>query len=66
MVDLDCVLIDNHLSGAAPRSIASCSIMPMLLPKKVDLTAAVKQCTLELLNVLLNDYGLNDKQFTAD
>ena len=31
-----------------------------LLPK-VDLTAAVKQLLLEFLNVLLNDYGLTDK-----
>ena len=32
----------------------------VLLPK-VDLTAAVKQLLLEFLSVLLNDYGLTDK-----
>jgi uncharacterized protein with von Willebrand factor type A (vWA) domain len=52
---------DDHLSSKlSPKvSRATLDAASVLVPK-VDLTAQVKQLLLELLNVLLNDYNLND------
>jgi MoxR-like ATPase len=53
---------DDHLSQEPPHLVTRVVLdtATAALPK-VDLTAEVKQLLLELLSVLLNDYGLTDK-----
>jgi MoxR-like ATPase len=52
---------DDHLSSTlSPKVSRAVLDAASVLVPKVDLTAQVKQLLLELLNVLLNDYNLND------
>jgi MoxR-like ATPase len=52
---------DNHLSGLlSPKVNRAVLDAANATVPQVDLTAEVKQLLLELLNVLLNDYHLND------
>jgi MoxR-like ATPase len=52
---------DNHLSGLlSPKVNRAVLDAANVTVPQVDLTAQVKQLLLELLNVLLNDYHLND------
>jgi len=52
---------DNHLSGLlSPKVNRTVLDAANTTVPQVDLTAQVKQLLLELLNVLLNDYHLND------
>jgi MoxR-like ATPase len=52
---------DNHLSGLlSPKVNRAVLDTANATVPQVDLTAQVKQLLLELLNVLLNDYHLND------
>jgi len=52
---------DNHLSGQLSPKVSRVILdAANTAVPQVDLTAPVKQLLLELLNVLLNDYNLND------
>lgn len=52
---------DDHLSETVSPKVSRAVLdAASVLVPKVDLTAQVKQLLLELLNVLLNDYNLND------
>src|SRR2546426_5940588 len=52
---------DDHLSSTlSPKVSRAVLDAASVLVPQVDLTAPVKQLLLELLNVLLNDYNLND------
>jgi MoxR-like ATPase len=52
---------DNHLSGLlSPKVNRAVLDAANATVPQIDLTAEVKQLLLELLNVLLNDYHLND------
>jgi len=52
---------DDHLSNKlSPKVSRAILDTASVMVPKVDLTAQVKQLLLELLNVLLNDYNLND------